>query len=503
MTDPFTDVADELMTRATDLEAGDAPPPLAGGGRTKKHVCPYCGAVTAVVEKPTGPCPRCSMEDTPATRAATKARIGPWYVLQTRNPSAPGMKWATLLSLVSKGQVTPRSVVRGPTTHQLWKFAAHIKGLSREFNLCYSCGGEIERTANQCPHCDRLQEPPVNPDALLESRDLSRTPIQRELKPAPGPTTDLVLVGGQNDPARHRTPDDGILSAKELAAAFQLDFNPQVEDPIEPARPRAASRRPGRALAALLLLGAIAGGGVLAARPDYREKSFAWVTSTFASIRNSISPAKPAPRQMPWDNATAEKPTETLPKPAAATEEPTTPKDATPAPSPAADVTQTPAPAPAEQVQAPSPSPAPTEQVQSTAADPTPAPPPVEVAQAPKPSPEIEIKPPPVTAPPPPVVQTPAVVTAAEKPAPPVAKDQQEQETIQAAVDAPIPSDIDAQIALDDRLWKGAIRARQLNDYPLAIRCYERIKKLDPKARQTDKLIQMYLDECQAEVRAK
>src|SRR5581483_5028937 len=184
MTDPFTDVADDLMTRTTDLGSGETAPMPSGGAKTKKHVCPYCGAVTAVIEKPTGPCPKCNMEDTPATRAATKARIGPWYVLQTRNPSAPGMKWATLLSLVSKGQVTPRSVVRGPTTHQLWKFAAHIKGLSREFNLCYSCGGEIERTANQCPHCDRLQEPPVNPDSLLESRDLSsRTPVQREIKP--------------------------------------------------------------------------------------------------------------------------------------------------------------------------------------------------------------------------------------------------------------------------------------------------------------------------------
>ena len=68
MTDPFTDVADELMTRSTDLGGTEAPSPSTPGARTKKHVCPYCGAVTAVVEKPTGPCPRCNMEDTPATR---------------------------------------------------------------------------------------------------------------------------------------------------------------------------------------------------------------------------------------------------------------------------------------------------------------------------------------------------------------------------------------------------------------------------------------------------
>ena len=243
MTDPFTDVADELMTRSTDLGGTEAPSPSTPGARTKKHVCPYCGAVTAVVEKPTGPCPRCNMEDTPATRAATKARIGPWYVLQTRNPSAPGMKWATLLSLVSKGQVTPRSVVRGPTTHQLWKFAAHVKGLSREFNLCYSCGGEIERTANQCTHCDRLQEPPVNPDSLLESRELGPRPtIQRELKPAPTTATDLVLTGPQNDELAR--------SAARMTASSAPKSSPQRSNSTSiPNRPR-RSIRPSRAVSA-------------------------------------------------------------------------------------------------------------------------------------------------------------------------------------------------------------------------------------------------------------
>ena len=48
----------------------------------------------------------------------------------------PGMRFETLLSFVRKGRVRARSVVRGPTTHQLWRFAAHVKGLSREFGLC-------------------------------------------------------------------------------------------------------------------------------------------------------------------------------------------------------------------------------------------------------------------------------------------------------------------------------------------------------------------------------
>jgi hypothetical protein len=147
-----------------------------------KHVCPYCGAVN---ESPAGPCPNCSLENTPAGRKATKSRIGPWYVLQRRNPAAPGMKYDMLLNFVRKGRVKPRTIVRGPTTHQLWRFAAHVKGLSREFGLCYSCGGKIEPASTVCQTCNRLQLPPLNPDALLETGDAESPPGAMPMTGAP------------------------------------------------------------------------------------------------------------------------------------------------------------------------------------------------------------------------------------------------------------------------------------------------------------------------------
>src|SRR6476660_9328998 len=87
---------------------------VAGGASTQAAVCPFCGTVKPVADDP---CSRCTLEDTPATRDATRQRVGPWYVLQNRNPAAPGMNFATLVALIKKGQVTPRSIVRGPTTH--------------------------------------------------------------------------------------------------------------------------------------------------------------------------------------------------------------------------------------------------------------------------------------------------------------------------------------------------------------------------------------------------
>jgi len=275
MPDQTKELWDDSMTRATDSVVSEGSAAPASRASMGKIVCPYCGSVN---EKSTAPCPRCTMEDSPATRAATKARIGPWYVLQSRNPSAPGMKWSTMLSLINRGQVTPRSIVRGPTTHQLWRFAAHVKGLSREFGLCYSCGQEIEKTANQCPHCDRLQEPPINPDALLETRESAPRPpaVQREIRAADDasePTAKSQIAVREDELPRDWKPDAGILSARELAAAFQLDFKPTANtvarDPAAPKKPRSV----GKILSLLLVLAA---GGVAALmyfKPEYRAQA--------------------------------------------------------------------------------------------------------------------------------------------------------------------------------------------------------------------------------------
>ena len=55
-------------------------------GLDGKQACPFCGSVS---ERSASPCARCGMDNTPEARKATKARIGPWYVLQARNPAAP------------------------------------------------------------------------------------------------------------------------------------------------------------------------------------------------------------------------------------------------------------------------------------------------------------------------------------------------------------------------------------------------------------------------------
>jgi hypothetical protein len=491
-------------------------------GLDGKQACPFCGSVS---ERSASACARCGMENTPEARKATKARIGPWYVLQARNPAAPGMRFETLLSFVRKGRVRARSVVRGPTTHQLWRFAAHVKGLSREFGLCFSCGSAIDTSANICPQCNRLQEPPVNPDVLLESEgDDARAPVYRELPsppaaqqpavpvPAAAPEpeeVDIVIpaLGGFGleeqpeaakfsespvaaqaqdtlslpaptqapppKPIREPSPlprvavsspftigganrrkqaheSSSFLSAKELAAAFKLSFDPsadmeQVDVPdqmpvsalpdgmrpqaIMPRGPMAMSQmtappEPGRRRSAfkkvvlfLLILAGTGFGILLWVDPTFRDRSIQWTKTTWSRVHRYATGADV--------------------RPSAATTEPTTADEI---PDPPA-IIKSPPPGEAESKQ-----PAPAE-----AREPSPAP--DTPRERPVPAPDVEPKGP-----------------------QPVAKNP--EPTPAPVVDA---SDDEGNSKKANQLWQKAWDSVRAGDYPSAVKAYQEIQKLPRK----------------------
>jgi len=237
MRDSIDDLEMDLG-RLPEIRNTDAPAQTAAQQIRKalrgKHVCPFCGTQR---ETDVGACLHCSLEDTPTTRSATRGKLGPWYVLQSRNPSAPGMNFATLMTLVQKGKVTARSVLRGPTTGQFWRHAAKVKGVSREFALCWNCGGDIAKNARACPSCKRLQEPPLNPDVLLENGEFSSEELAESMWA--DQTSESSQMAAAPAPRAASSPVDRLVArggVRREVAPNQHDYAPAGTLPGRPPR---------------------------------------------------------------------------------------------------------------------------------------------------------------------------------------------------------------------------------------------------------------------------
>ncbi len=172
---PLRGFARHPMSSVLPPNSPIAPSPAAPGGGRARPPRRRCGTSVRSAGRRTTrrrpPARACTMENTPQTRKATKSRIGPWYVLQSRNPAAPGHAVGHPAGVRAQGRVKPTSIVRGPTTHQLWRYAGQVKGLSREFGACYSCARRVDKAASICP---RLQPPAGTarePRRLLETAD--------------------------------------------------------------------------------------------------------------------------------------------------------------------------------------------------------------------------------------------------------------------------------------------------------------------------------------------
>jgi hypothetical protein len=345
----------QKMTQISDPIPSEPDPQLATAslGLPGKYVCPFCGTTS---EKSETACARCLLENTPQTRQSTRWRLGPWYVLQSRNPAAPGMKYTTLLALIRKGQVNARSVIRGPTTQQFWRFAGRTKGISREFGICWSCGGAVQATVAACPGCNKSQELPPNPDLLLENDPALGKTLYVEISPktaasagapesargengdrdsgalphagppepvepdpwqfrkqsssgsnglrppAPMPSAAATMAAAAGIPSPEDAPmelksrprqsltREKILSAKELAAAFSLQFNPK-SDTLGSARPPRHRRRQA-ALALVIVL--FLSGVVAIFLPNVRDPAMNWLKTVTQTTPPPIMPQTPA-----------------------------------------------------------------------------------------------------------------------------------------------------------------------------------------------------------------
>ena len=133
----------------------DAETPWTGGSMP----CVYCGRLIA---RDNERCPECKTSYSPAVRQASREIEGQWFYLEPRNPSNRGVDFATMLRLIEKGRLKRDSIVRGPTTHHDWMFAAEAPLVSKYLGLCPHCFASASGDDQYCPTCHRhLDERPA------------------------------------------------------------------------------------------------------------------------------------------------------------------------------------------------------------------------------------------------------------------------------------------------------------------------------------------------------
>ncbi|MCZ6748466.1 MAG: hypothetical protein O7D96_04170 [SAR324 cluster bacterium] len=79
--------------------------------------------------------------------------MGPWFVRDLGRPFRPGCSYETLIKMIDRGQVTKLSIIRGPTTKQLWAPAKHIRGVAHLLGYCHNCDASVDPDDHRCHAC--------------------------------------------------------------------------------------------------------------------------------------------------------------------------------------------------------------------------------------------------------------------------------------------------------------------------------------------------------------
>jgi len=150
--------------------------------------CVYCGQVIA---RGSERCPHCRTSFSLAVRRASREIFGPWFYLDSRNPSGRGVTFEMLIKMVEKGRLQADSIVRGPTTHQDWLYAAETPRLAKYLGLCPHCFASAKPEDTYCTSCQLnmnerpadsrpgvpadLAKPPYHPSAYEIEKELARS----------------------------------------------------------------------------------------------------------------------------------------------------------------------------------------------------------------------------------------------------------------------------------------------------------------------------------------
>ena len=112
--------------------------------------CPLCGET----QYEQSVCKQCSGKLDPDGLLLAEASFGPWYIRDEDNPFAPGMTYDLLIQKIGEDTLHRFSLVRGPTTRQLWIVAKRVPGIAHLLGRCHRCDEHVDPASLACPMCE-------------------------------------------------------------------------------------------------------------------------------------------------------------------------------------------------------------------------------------------------------------------------------------------------------------------------------------------------------------
>ncbi len=120
--------------------------------KIKVLVCPYCGEAQPAADV----CRACARTLSRGARIDILNNMGPWQVRDPDRPFDPGLSYTRLAEMVDAGEITRVSIVRGPTTRQLWTVAKRVPGVAHLLGYCHRCDEKVDPRSTRCTHCNAL-----------------------------------------------------------------------------------------------------------------------------------------------------------------------------------------------------------------------------------------------------------------------------------------------------------------------------------------------------------
>ncbi len=113
-------------------------------------VCPICGET----QSESSLCTACGVSLVKDELLIAEGGIGPWWVRDETLPHNPGMTYDHLAHLAKCGKIERHTLLRGPTTRQLWMVARRVAGIAHLLKRCHDCGAHVSPKDRSCPECN-------------------------------------------------------------------------------------------------------------------------------------------------------------------------------------------------------------------------------------------------------------------------------------------------------------------------------------------------------------